>query len=46
MKIKDDGKMCGYEGEEWVSDYDFVPGRRQLMRQTYIRVRVVCFFMQ
>ena len=34
MKIKDDGKMCGYEGEEWVSDYDFVPGRRQLMRQT------------
>ena len=29
MKIKDDGKMCGYEGEEWVSDYDFVPGRRQ-----------------
>lgn len=35
MKIKDDGKMCGYEGEEWVSDYDFVPGRRQLMHQIY-----------
>ena len=31
---KNDGKMCGYEGEEWVSDYDFVPGCRQLMRQT------------
>ena len=26
--------LSGYEGEEWVSDYDFVPGCRQLMRQT------------
>ena len=23
MMVKNDGKMCGYEGEEWVSDYEF-----------------------